>query len=200
MLAAPSLPDRVDLSPARRRLFETTLELFGRDGYNGVSVRDIARELHQHPTAIYAHVSSKQELLFELIKIAHEELTDRLRAAVLDAGREPADQLRAIIAANVLTHLEFPALARVAHRESDKLSAEQIALIDVLRQDASRLLRDIIDRGSELGKFRPGNVQITRLAIAAMGAHVVDWWSPELGVGREEVAATHADLAVRMLS
>ena len=53
-----ALPERSEF-PARRRLFEVALALFSRDGYNGVSVRDIVGELGQQPTAIYAHVKTQ---------------------------------------------------------------------------------------------------------------------------------------------
>jgi AcrR family transcriptional regulator len=84
-----ALPKSADLSAARRRLFETALGLFSQYGYNGVSVRDIVAVLDLQPTAIYAHVSSKEELLFELVRIGHEELRDRVREAVLEAGSDP---------------------------------------------------------------------------------------------------------------
>ena len=194
------LPDRPQLSPARRRLFEAALELFSRAGYHGVSVRDIVRELDQAPTAIYAHVSSKQELLFELVKIGHEELRDRIRAALLEAGSEPEQQLRAIISTNVATHLTFPELARVTHSDHDCLSPDQKAVIDVLRVDLGQLLREVVRRGTEQGVFAPLDLQVTMGAIASMGARVVDWWTPGSGIAIDHVATTHADLAVRMLA
>lgn len=200
LVSTGPLPERPELSPARRRLFETALEQFGRDGYNGVSVRDIARELNQQPTAIYAHVSSKQDLLYQLVLIAHEELRDRLRSALLDAGREPIDQLRAIISANIVAHLEMPDLARVSHAEHSRLTEENRAIIDVLRRDVGQLLRDIVQRGIERGIFDPPQLDITLLAISTMGVRVVDWWTPESGLSIAEVAKTHADLAVRMLT
>ena len=46
------LPPGVELPPAKRRLYETALELFGRDGYNAVSIRDIANALGQQPSAL----------------------------------------------------------------------------------------------------------------------------------------------------
>ena len=199
-LERAALPERTELSPARRRLFETALALFSQDGYHGVSVRDIVKELEQHPTAIYAHVSSKQELLFELVRMGYEELRDRIRLAVLEAEGHPEAQLRAIVHANALTHLTLPDLARVCHSESGCLSPEQTAVIDVLRVDMGSLLRDVINRGVAHGVFQPLDLAITVSAIAAMGARVVDWWSPDLGVDPVDVAATHADLAVRMLT
>ena len=198
--AAAALPERPELSPARRRLFETALALFSRDGYHGVSVRDIVRELDQHPTAIYAHVSSKQELLFELVKIGHEELRDRVRGALLEAGSDPVSQLRGIVATNARTHLTFPELARVSHSEESCLSPDQWAVIDVLRVDLGFLLRDVVNRGIAQGAFDPPDVAITLFAITTMGARVVDWWTPQVGLDPEHVAATQADLAVRMLT
>ena len=198
--ATAPMPDRAELSPARRRLFETALALMSRDGYHGVSVRDIVRELGQHPTAIYAHVSSKQELVFELVRIAHEELRDRVRAAVLSAGADPVDQLQAIVASNVLTHLTYPELARVSHSEQGQLSSEQQAVIEVHRQDLGRLLRDVVHRGVEQGAFSPDDVEIKVTAIVTMGVRIVDLWTTEMGVDVAHIAAVHADLAVRILS
>lgn len=194
-----TLPERSDLSPAKRRLLEGALVLFSRDGYNGVSVRDIAKELDQHPTSIYAHVSSKQDLLFELVKMGHEELRDRIRLALLEVDGSPASQLRAITRANVLTHLAVPDLARVSHNESRHLSEQQAAIIEVLRVDMGTLLRDVINRGIALGVFHPVDGTVTVAAIIAMGTRVVDWWTPDVGIDAETVAAAQAELAVRML-
>jgi AcrR family transcriptional regulator len=199
-LERATLPERTELSVARRRLFETALALFSRDGYNGVSVRDIVKELDQHPTAIYAHVSSKQELLFELVKMGHEELRDRIRLAVLEADGHPEAQLRAIVHANALTHLTLPDLARICHSEQGCLSPEQAAVIDVLRVDMGSLLRDVINRGVAHGVFDPPDLAVTIAAITVMGTRVVDWWTPGLGIDPTHIAATHADLAVRMLT
>jgi AcrR family transcriptional regulator len=199
-LERAALPERTDLSSARRRLFETALALFSKEGYHGVSVRDIVKELDQHPTAIYAHVRSKQELLYELVKMGHEELRDRIRLAVLEADNHPEAQLRAIVRANALTHLSVPDLARVCHSEYAYLSAEQLAVIDVLRVDMGSLLRDVINRGVAQGVFEPPDLTVTIAAIIAMGTRVVDWWTPELGQDPASIASTHADLAVRMLT
>ena len=194
------MPERPELSPARRRLFETALALMSRDGYHGVSVRDIVRELGQHPTAIYAHVGSKQELIYELVRIAHEELRDRVRSAVLTAGADPVDQLRAIVSSNVRTHLTYPELARVSQSEHGQLTDEQRAVIDVHRNELGRLLRDVVQRGVEQGSFSARDVEITVTAIVTMGVRIVDLWTADMGVDVEHIAAVHGDLAVRMLS
>ncbi len=195
-----AIPNSAGLSAARRRLFETALGLFSQYGYNGVSVRDIVAVLDLQPTAIYAHVSSKEELLFELVRIGHEELRDRVREAVLEAGSDPGDQLRAIVAANARTHLTFPELARVSQNEQGQLSPEHVAVINVLRGDLGSLLRDVIKRGVAKGVFDPPDLEITYVALTTMGVRVLDWWATDLGVDIEQVATTHAELAMRMMT
>src|SRR5579884_299536 len=76
------LPPGLDLTPAKRRLYETAIELFGRDTYDAVSIRDIATALGQQPSTLYFHVSSKQDLLFDIAAIGHRTHFESLRDAL----------------------------------------------------------------------------------------------------------------------
>lgn len=51
----------------RTRALVTALELFSRDGYDGVSMRQIAEELGVTKAALYHHFTSKEEIARELI-------------------------------------------------------------------------------------------------------------------------------------
>src|SRR6059058_1915133 len=95
--AVELLPPGLDLSPAKRRLYEVALELFGQQGYHAVSIRDIANALGQQSSAIYFHVPSKQELLFDLALIGHRSHYESLRDALMGAGADPRDQLKAVV-------------------------------------------------------------------------------------------------------
>lgn len=195
----PLLPMSESLTPARRRLYEAALIHFGERGYDGVSVRDISGELGQHPTAIYAHVDSKQDLLYRLMRIGHEALRDRLRAAVLDAGTDPVSQVKALVRAHVLTHLEYPSLARVLNGNRAHLTEQQSVVIDLLLSDCRQMLADVVTRGVERGQFRPVDTDLAITTISVMGAATADWWSPERGTP-EHIADLYADYAVRMLT
>ncbi len=198
--ALTPLPQSEGLSPARYRLFQVALTLFGERGYDGVSVRDISRELGQHPTAIYAHVSSKQELLYRLMRIGHEALRDELRAALLEAGTAPAAQVDALVRAHVRTHLTYPALARVINRNMAHLSPEQTEVIGLLVTDCGAMLRDVIARGIDRGDFQPLDTELAIRTIAVIGVAVADWWTPELGMTADHVVDVYAAYAQRMLT
>lgn len=197
---APTLlPDCPSLSDARRRLFESAIALFGERGFHAVSMRDLANELGVAPGAIYAHVTSKQELLYELVAMGLEEHRSRLRRALLDAGADPIDQVRALTRAHVLAHLELPALARVINRELRSLTEEQHAAVLLVRDDSEQTFVDVVARGMRLGAFQVTNARLAVVAIAGMGIRAAEWWTPDNALSADVVVETYADFAIRLL-
>jgi AcrR family transcriptional regulator len=194
------LPPRDDLSGARLRLFESALLLFGDRGYHAVSVRDLMTELGQQPGALYFHVQSKQDLLFELMRIGIEVHRDRIKDALLDAGREPADQVRAVTEAHVRIHLEYPALARVTSRETRALSDEQLAKILATRAETMQVFIDVIERGVRLGVFSVTEPLLAVNAIGGMGIRAAEWWTPDDPHSISDVATSYAGFAVKLLT
>jgi len=54
----------------RDRILEVALELFGRQGYAGTSIRDIAERMEMTKAAVYYHFRSKEELLADVLSPA----------------------------------------------------------------------------------------------------------------------------------
>jgi AcrR family transcriptional regulator len=199
--AAPALlPPAPELSEARRRLFEAAIVLFGDQGFHGVSVRELAAALGQQPGALYGHVASKQELLFELMTLGVRTQRDALKAALLDAGREPEQQVRALTRAHVLLHLQYQPLARLTNREARALTEEQAAAVGAVRAESEQMFFDVIERGRRLGAFRAEDPLLAVAAIGAIGLRAAEWWTPAHERTPEQIADTYADFAVRLLS
>lgn len=193
------LPEGLDLSPARRRLYETALQLFGDLGYHAVSIRDIGEALGQQPSAIYFHVESKLELLYELAVIGHTSHQASLRAAVLDAGRDPRHQLVAIVRAHVSTHLDFPAMARLTNREMRALPPAQLDQVLGIRTHSEQLFIDIVERGVQLGEFDAPDPFLAAKAIGAMGVRLPEWWTPASPRSADEIRDRYMDFALRIV-
>jgi AcrR family transcriptional regulator len=194
------LPHDPELTDARRRLYETAIVLFGEHGFHGVSVRDLAGALGQQPGALYAHVASKQELLFQLVCVGVRHHRDELKAALLDAGRDPQDQARALTRAHVLVHLRYQALSRVTNRETRALTEAQRATFVGVRRESEQLFLDVLERGTRLGDFPEQDPFLAVTAIGAMGVRAAEWWTPETGRTHDQVADTYADYALRILT
>jgi len=197
---AALLPPGLDLTPAKRRLYETAIELFGRDTYHAVSIRDIATALGQQPSTLYFHVSSKLDLLFEIAVIGHRAHFAALRDALMDAGAEPADQLRCVVQAHVRQHLDYPALARVTNRELHALDEAQRDSVMAIRNQSEQIFRDIIERGARLGAFTTVDSFLDTKAIAAMAVRLPEWWTPDAPYGREQIIELYSRYALKLVS
>lgn len=199
-LEEPSvLPELPDLSRAKGRLFAEAVRQFGERGFYGVSIRDLASALGQHSGAVYGHVESKQDLLFQLLLIGHQEHRSRLQAALLETGSSPQEQICALARAHVLVHLQMQPLSRMANRELSALTEEQRARILSVRADAERLLLDVIERGVRLGAFDVDEPVLAVAAIGAMGIRAAEWWNDNLSWSAERVADVYATFALRIL-
>lgn len=195
------LPPTPGLSASRQRVFETALSLFGERGYHAVSVRDLSESLGVQPAALYAHVTSKHELLYELIRIGYETHTEWIRGALLDSGPDPEAQIRAVVSAHVAVHLRYRDLARVVARESRCLSPDEQRALTEMRMQTNDLVTAVVQRGIKKGNFSAGvDVELALSAITAMGVRAAEWWEPGAFVPAETVAARYADYAVKILT
>jgi AcrR family transcriptional regulator len=194
------LPPGVDLPPAKRRLYETAMGLFGKHGFHGVSIRDIATALGQQPSAIYFHVSSKTDLLFELALIGHRTHFKRLQDALMDAGADPVDQLRAMMHAHVDGHMEYPSMARLTNREMAALPPDQLRTVLTIRGQTEQLFIDVLDRGVRMGVFAATDTFLAAKAIGAMGIRLPEWWSEDGPRTREQICEHYVGYALKLVT
>ena len=78
-------------SEIRDKILDAARELFISEGYEGVSMRQVAEKIEYSPTAIYLHFADKEELFHELV---HEDFA-RL-ATVFTSAAMPADPVARI--------------------------------------------------------------------------------------------------------
>ena len=158
------------------------IELFNRQGYDGTSMGDLARELGLSKSAIYHHVPSKEHLLGQALDEALRELTAVVYAALEVGGDgEPAsahDRLRAVIHRSVevlVAHLPaVTLLLRVRGNSELELAALQRRRELDLRLAA--LVRAAVAEGSLRDDLSPDLV--SRLLFGMVNS-VVEWFRPD---------------------
>ncbi len=200
------LPPRADSDGTLRRIYEQALVLFADRGYHGVSMRDIAQACGIKASSIYAHLPSKEQLLFDLILMAHSEHREGLRDALLSAGSDPADQLRAVVAAHVRFHAEYSMLATVGNNELHALSSDKAVEIQAIRNADLQVFTDVIERGVKLGLFNCPDPFLATAMVGSAGIRVAVWFSAKdvypVGVDytADQVAEAYAAFALKIVS
>jgi AcrR family transcriptional regulator len=171
------------------------IDLFNRQGYDGTSMGDLARELGFTKSAIYHHVPSKAHLLQQAL----DEALDELSAAVASATRQ-ADGLSA-----------YERLRHVVERSVKVLVAHQPAVTLLLRVRATSepelaalrrrreldaqlagLVQAAVDEGSLRADLPPDLV--SRLLFGMVNS-LVEWYRPDGVVDTELLSSTIATLA-----
>lgn len=196
--ASAPLPEAVP-SGSRRLILETALRLFAERGYSGSSIRDVAAACGLQGPTIYSHYPSKEHVLAELVRIAHDEHLRRVRAAMLECQPDPREQIRAYVQAHVSFHTDFPMLAVVGNTELHMLSPELGAPIYQVRKQAEQTLMDIAQRGIDRGVFKVPHAWLAVAAIGGMGLRVAFWFAPGGEIAPELVAGAYAEFALRIL-
>ena len=193
----------------RSLILDAARELFAAQGYEAVTMREIAKRIEYSPTAIYFHFKDKESLLRDLCDadfghLAHQ-LTETARIA------DPIEKLRAVGAAYLHFGLEHPNHYRLMfmtphpplHSEESQLRRGNP------EEDAYQFLKDIVAQAIAEGRFRPEltDVELVAQTIWA-GVHGVislqiakcndDWvdWRPlearaELMIDRMLDGLTH---------
>jgi AcrR family transcriptional regulator len=195
----PLLPGRADSDGTHRRLLEAALIRFGERGYHGVSVREIADAAGIRASSLYSHLESKEQILFELMLVGHEEHHNLMRQALLESGSDPVEQIEHLVNAHVSMHATYPLLGRICNRELSSLGEVSREKVIAVRRQSEQLLSDVIDRGVRLGVFTVPDPWLATAAIAGMGVRVAEWWSDDLPYRVEQVAWMYSEFALRLL-
>ena len=185
--------------PRKQQIEDAASTLFRERGYAATSVRDIAHALDMQGGSLYAHVASKEDVLWAIVVRA----ADRFNAEVgpiAASDRTAARKLRKMIRAHVAVVTSAQKDAAVFLDEWRFLSPERRATIAARRDDYESLFRQAIAQGVASGEF--GRVDPAQTAIVILSAlnGIATWYSPKGKLTPAQIADQHADLFIRALT
>jgi len=171
------------------------LRLIFEHGYEAMSLRQLASEVGIQVGSLYNHISTKQELLFDLVQDHLNELLRQLDLA-LKGKNQPIEKLRAFVAFHVLYHMTRKREVFIANSELRSLDPKNYVAIVTLRGAYERRLTGILAEGISEGVFEVADVQVATFAILALLTGVCTWYRPGGRLTREAIVATHEKLVL----
>ncbi len=89
----------------KEKIKSVSIDLFFKKGYFATSVSDIARESGIQKASMYYHYSSKEELLFSILRSTMDDVTAYLKNNI--SGKTNAEeQMRTAVNSHVRFHLD----------------------------------------------------------------------------------------------
>jgi AcrR family transcriptional regulator len=171
------------------------LRLIFEHGYAAMSLRQLAAEVGIQSGSLYNHISTKQELLFELIRDHINELLRQLDRA-LQGKTRPVDRLRAFTAFHVTYHMTRKREVFIANSELRSLEPRNYEAIVALRGAYEKQLADILSEGVAEGEFEVVDIQVATFAIISLLTGLTAWYRPGGRLTKEAIVAAHEKLVL----
>jgi AcrR family transcriptional regulator len=186
-------------SVTRAQVMGAAMTLFAAQGYRGTTMKDIASQLGIRAPSLYNHVTSKQELLQEIMFGTMRTLIADHEAAVATTD-DVVEQVRRSMEAHVRYHARYRREAHIGNREIASLEQPARDEIREMRRVYSRRWQDVIERGLEENRFTTRDARLAAYALLEMGIGVALWFREDGSLSEEQVAYVYGDMALRLLS
>jgi AcrR family transcriptional regulator len=177
----------------RDDILDAAAQVIRKKGFHGASMADIAKAVNLQKASLYHHVTSKQEILLDLLDRALQLLTERI--SPIAASDAPADEkLRQMIKVYLQLLAKNSDLSSVLlfeHRSLDKRShARHIPH----RDKFEGLWRDVFNEGVRTGIFSCPDVPMAVRALMGVMNWTLTWYNPAGPKSMEKIADQYADL------
>ena len=169
--------DEAPSAPTKQQIFRSALELFALQGYDATSARQLAARVGIEAGSLYNHISSKQDLLFQLIQKATYDLIVTVSREIDAAGADPVERLAAGVRAHVIFYCVNSTQALVGERELRALTPENLAETRKQRDEYEALFIGILEEGMRRALFRALDSHTICFGILGL-SNVALWYSP----------------------
>jgi AcrR family transcriptional regulator len=173
-------------------------ELFFQHGYTATTTDALTERLSISKTMIYQHFRSKLEMLSIICERAVSESVAVAAQAAMLPG--PADErLTRLVHDFTLVVIEHHQWIAISYRELNTPPEDVRQRIIAKQEEFDRIARTLIEDGVRDDVFRVADPAATALAIAGMIIWVHTWYRATGRLEPEEIAATLAQSALRMV-
>lgn len=188
---------KTDDLPQRERILKAAAQLFAQRGYHAVGMTELQEAVQLGRGALYHHIRSKEDLLFDISREYVADLVDfSVQARQESDPRERVRKLGRHLLMKIASHQSE---LTVCFREVQSLTNERHTEVMGLHTKYEQAWRDAMVEGAEAGYFRPYDPIVLK-GVLGMYFYSYLWMKPGGPLGPEIIADRFNDLALRMLA
>jgi len=183
----------------RERTISVAVELFYERGYENTSLDAVAERMSVTKPFIYAHFSSKAELLAEICSRGIGSALAALDGVLATMPGSPAERLAEVGRRFVSAVLNNQQHIAIFAREEKNLAPEDFHAISDMRREFDRKLVRLLDEGVASGHFRITDTNMAALAIGGMVSWAYVWYRTGGRLTLEQAAEELTGLILSMV-
>jgi AcrR family transcriptional regulator len=189
-------------SARRKDIIDRAAVILTSEGYNGISMNELARRLHLTKPGLYYHFKDKQELLYASMGRSMDFI-EKMSLQATMSTRDNEERLREIIyqhALRVAVSERKGALTTLIVDDVSFLRSEDRRVITQRKRAYFELVRATVTQLKKEGRLRKGlDPTVATFTILGMAMWLTKWYEPSGRLSAEQVAGQVADMAVAAL-
>jgi AcrR family transcriptional regulator len=194
------MPETLKRGKRRGEVFETAGRVFFAKGYEAASIQDIADELGMLKGSLYYYISTKEDLLAEIVQSYHDE-TRAYFEQILASNEPVVSKLRRFIETETAHTAHHIVKSSLFFTEWRSVSPERQAAIVAERDRHDHFVQDCIIQAQRLGAFRADvDPRIASYGVLGMVNSVYRWYRADGPNTAEEIGHEFAELLIRGLT
>jgi AcrR family transcriptional regulator len=177
----------------RRRILREAAKLFAKQGYHGTGVAELSAAVGLGAGALYHHIGSKEQLLFDICRPHVEEVLQLGEQLLDDHDLSAREKLHRLARKHMQNVAERRVELRVTLREIDLLSGKRHRQMQALRDRVEQIWEQVVDQGRESAELGSIDPLFVKIALGALNSSVL-WFRADGALSPDEIADRTIDL------
>ncbi len=178
----------------KEEIVKTAAKLFKEKGYSAVTMRDIAKEMGIKAASLYNHITSKQDILNEIIISIAQEFTQGMNR-IIEANDLAITKLKNIVSLHVTITSENT--NGMASLNNDWMHLEkQLSLYLKLRKEYETNFLQIIKEGIQNGEIKKNNPEIIMFSMLTTLRSLYIWIPKKENLQQKELSENLSEILI----
>jgi AcrR family transcriptional regulator len=187
-----------DRDVKREAVLRAAARSFTEKGFHETSLDDVAESLNVSKPTLYYYAKSKNDILFDCVRIGLERLSAATDEAQVSAGTG-RDRLVALWTEYVRIVTEDFGRCLILIGE-DPLPAQARRELRALKSQVDRRFRSFVEAGMADGSLRRCDARLAAFVSAGALSWIARWFDPKGEMSVDEVAQASIDMLLRGLA
>ena len=174
------------MSTKRDQIKAEAARMFRKRGYSATNLRELAAAVGIKAPSLYNHISSKQELLRELLLEMALRFTD-VMVEVIESSLEPVEKLERLVVQHVRLTVKHPNDIALITSEWVHLEDSEREQYLLMRDEYELRFRKILQDCMDAGHFEKMNVDIALFSTLSTLRWLYSWYGKHGDITPEEL-------------
>jgi|ETNmetMinimDraft_22_1059887.scaffolds.fasta_scaffold00141_15 AcrR family transcriptional regulator len=177
-------------------VFRAAAELMAQKGFGGTSIGDIAQAVGMTKAGLYHHISSKQDMLYQILNYGMD-LADTLVVEPTRDIADPEQRLREIVRRYARGLIESGTAFALIASERKCLEPLQGEEFERRIEGFRSYIMGTLEELNAKGRLYPQNIRITTMHIIKTILGIADWRSPQFPADADQIVEETVNFALR---